>query len=74
MKTVVYEWEAEVLSVKEVMSRVNHRKEGEEYKFDEVSAGWSVRVSESSAIGMFKSKPDLKTGDTVVMTLTKKNV
>lgn len=74
MKTIVYEWEAEVLSVVEVKEKVNHRKEGEEYKFDEVSIGWSIRISDSSAVGMFKNKPALNVGDTVTMTLTKKVV
>lgn len=77
MKVVIYEWEHEVISVTEVKQKVNHRKvskDGEQpkYEFDEVSIGWSVRTSESSAIGYFKNKPDLKVGDTVTMTMQKK--
>lgn len=67
-----HEWEATVLSVTEHKVKKYVSGVGDAAVFEEVSAGWFVRVSESSAIGVGMTKPDLEPGDTVGLTMFKK--
>lgn len=66
-----HQWNATVVSVTEHKSKRYVSGVGDAAVFEEVSAGWFVRISESSAIGVGATRPDLKPGDTVLLTMEK---
>lgn len=69
--TASYTFGASVLSVVEKRTKVNWRQEGGKWTYDEVSEGWFVRITDSSAIFFGGEKPDLKVGDKLEISIRK---
>lgn len=72
MALVKYIWDARVISVNEHKTTIWKGGVGAAAIMEEVSSGWYVRVTESSAIHVGSEKPDLLPGDTVELTMIKK--
>jgi hypothetical protein len=72
MATVIARASAIVLSVEERFQTVSGRKNPDGgVDLVKESLGWFIRITESSAIRVGATKPDVKIGDEIILTLEK---
>lgn len=73
--TLRYVYEARVLSVEEKFETLpSVQDSGGKWSSPLRSVGWFIRISEASAIGVGQEKPDIVPGDTMIITLQKKDI
>lgn len=69
---IVAKASARVISVEERFETMRgYKNEAGEAAFDKHSLGWFIRITESSAISVGHSKPDVGPGDELILTLEK---
>ena len=69
---ILFRGKAEVLSIEERFETLRGYKGADgQTVIDKNSLGWFVRITNSSAIRVGNTKPDIQPGDQVVLTLEK---